>query len=851
MQGPRGRQHQERVGLTRTYCRRPRTNVSQFSYYLENGPAWDVPEETMTSWIHEIGCAVRTLVKQPGFTLVAVVTLALGIGANVAIFAVVNGMLLQPLPYGNQARVHSLMERSPMSTDGMPLSLADYLDWRERQQVFESMAVFQEGAFTLTGVDEPERINGTVASTELLSVLGVTPISGRGFRADDGRPGAEKVVLIGYGLWQRRFGGEPIVGRTIELDREPHTVIGVMANSFGFPEFAHLWVPMRIDPAAAAEARGNHEYQAIGLLKPGVSEEKARANLATIARQLEQAYPKTNTDIGVYTEPLRERSLPGELRLGFVVFMAVVAFVLLIACANIANLLLGRAVTRDREMAVRVALGSGRWRILRLLMAESLLIAAVGSVLGLLVGRVARDALVASVPIEIPIWMRFDIDATVAAYVVALTVVTGVTFGLLPSLRMSRQDITVALKESGTRSATGGDGRFRTALVVAEIAIAVVVLVSGGLVIRGFVRLMHIDPGFRPSNLLTLRVILPEAAYGTEHRCRAFVDEALPRIRALAGVEQAAIVSPLPLGGGLSSYSISVEGAPPPLPGKEPMASLAVTSAGYFETLGIPLKRGRTFGERDGRPGSDPVVIVNETLAARHWPGQDPIGKRFKLGGASSKRPWMTVVGVVGDVRQRNLDAPIRAGMYVPHAQLPARGFTVVARTAVEPLTLVDPVRRTIHDLDRNLPISGVFTMDRVVVRSLWQPRLFSWTFVVFGAVALVLAVVGVYGVVSYSVAQRTREIGIRVALGAGRGQIRAMVLRQGMRATAIGIGIGLAAAVAVTRLMGALLYGVSPTDPATFGLVTLVLAGTALVACLVPARRATKVDPLVALRYE
>ena len=328
----------------------------------------------MTSLIHEIRCAVRTLLKQPGFTLVAVVTLALGIGANVAIFAVVNGMLLQPLPYGNQARVLSLNERSPMFPDGMSVSLADYLDWRERQQGFESMVVFQESAFTLTGVDEPERISGTVASTELLSVLGVTPISGRGFRADDGRPGAEKVVLIGYGLWQRRFGGEPIVGRTIELDREPHTVIGVMANDFGFPEFAHLWVPLRINPAAA-DTRGAHAYQVIGLLKPGVSEGKARTNLATIARQLEQAYPKTNTDIGVLTAPLRERSLPGELRLGFVVFMAVVAFVLLIACANIANLLLGRAVTRDREMAVRVALGAGRWRILRLLMAESLLVA--------------------------------------------------------------------------------------------------------------------------------------------------------------------------------------------------------------------------------------------------------------------------------------------------------------------------------------------------------------------------------------------------------------------------------------------------------------------------------------------
>jgi predicted permease len=804
----------------------------------------------MNSWFREIRHAVRTLMKQPGFVLVAVVTLALGIAANVAIFAIVNGMLLQPLPYGNQARVLSLNERSPSFPDGMSVSLADFLDWRERQQVFESMAIFQESAFTLTGVDEPERINGTLTSTDLLTVLGVTPVAGRGFREDDGRPGAEKVVLIGYGLWQRRFGGEPIVGRTIELDREPHTVIGVMARDFGFPEFAHLWVPMRIDPAAAAGTRGSHSYSAIGLLKPGISVETARANLATIARQIEQAYPKSNTDIGVRTEPLRERSLPGELRLGFVVFMAVVGFVLLIACANIANLQLGRAVTREREMAVRTALGAGRWRIRRLLMTESLLIAAAGSTLGLLLGRGMRDALVASVPIEIPIWIRFDIDATVVAFVVALTVVTGMIFGMLPSLRASRDDLAESLRDSGTRSATVGTARLRTLLVVAEVTIAAVLLISSGLVIRGFLQLMHIDPGFRSANLLTLRVVLPEAEYGTADRRRAFVEDLLPRLGALANVEGAAIVSSLPLGGGVSSYTIAVEGATPP-PGRNPYATLGVISPGYFKTIGIKLLKGRAFDERDGRPGTDPVVIVNETLAKIHWPGQDPIGKRFKFGDPSSTDPWMRVVGVVGDVRQRSLDTPIRQGMYVPLAQRPLRGLSVIVRTATTPLALVDAVRRTIRDIDRNLPVSNVFTMDRVIVRSLWQPRLFSWIFAVFGAVALVLAVVGVYGVVSYSVAQRTREIGIRMALGAEPGQVRTGVLRQGMTATAIGLAIGLTGAMAVTRVMGALLYGMSPTDPATYGFVTLVLAGTALVACLVPARRATKVDPLVALRNE
>jgi len=805
----------------------------------------------MTSRFREIRSTVRGLLKQPGFTIIAVFTLAVGIGANVAIFAVVNGMLLQPLPYGNEARVLSLAGRSPTYPDGMSLSLADFLDWRGRQDTFESMVVFRNSAFTLTGVAEPERIQGALTSVDLLPALGASPIAGRGFVADDGRPGAPPVALVGYRLWQRRFGGEPIVGRTIELDREPYTVIGVMGETFGFPEFGQLWVPMRIDPTAAADARGSHVYQAIGTLKPGVSEQQGRANLEAIAQQLARAYPTTNTDIGVLTAPLRERSLPGELRIGFVVLMAVVAFVLLIACANIANLLLGRAVTRNREMAIRAALGASRWRIRQLMLIESLIIAAAGSALGLLVGRVMRDALIAAVPIEIPIWMRFDIDAAVVIFVVALTVVTGLVFGLLPSVRASRDDLARSLKDAGARGASAGQGRLRRLLVVAEVAITVVLLVGGGLVIRGFVGLMSVDPGFRTSNLLTLRAVLPDAAYGDDDRRRAFVSTMLSRIRSLPGVEQAGAVTALPLTGDSSSNTFTIDGVPPPAPGKYPTASVSLVSPGYFETMGIPLKRGRVYDEHDGQPGTNPVVIINETLARLQWPGQDPIGQRFKLGDVSSTRPWMTVVGVVGDVRQRTLDEPIRRGMYVPYAQQPSRGVFVAIRTAGSPLAMVDAVRRTIRDVDASLPLVDVFTMDWVIVRSLWQPRLFSWIFAVFGAVALLLSLVGVYGVVSYSVAQRTREIGIRMALGADRHRVRDLVLRQGMSAAGVGLVIGLFGALALTRVMGAMLYGMSPTDPVTFAVVALLLAVTVLVACLVPARRATKVDPTVALRYE
>jgi putative ABC transport system permease protein len=437
------------------------------------------------------------------------------------------------------------------------------------------------------------------------------------------------------------------------------------------------------------------------------------------------------------------------------------------------------------------------------------------------------------------------------AFVIVLTVVTAVIFGLLPSLSASRDTLAVSLKETGTRSATGGTGRLRQLLVITEVAIAVMPLVGGGLVIRGFLQLMNVDPGFRTSNLLTMRIVLPQSTYGADDRRRAFVDDLLPRVRSLAGVEQAAATSSIPLSGGSSSSSITIEGAPPTAPGRSPIAAFSASGPDYFETMVIAVKKGRTFDARDGRPGTDPVVIVNDTLARLHWPGQDPIGKRIKQGDASSTRPWMTVVGVVGDVRQRSLDAPIRQAAYLPYAQQPSRGIDLAVRTAGAPLGMVDAVRRTIRDVDSSLPVSNVFTMDRVVVRSLWQPRMFSWIFMVFGAAALVLAVVGVYGVVSYSVAQRTREIGIRMALGADRGRVRAMVLRQGMGATVIGIGIGLVGAVAPTRVMGAMLYGTSPTDPVTFGLVTLVLAATALAACLIPARRATNVDPIVALRDE
>jgi len=802
----------------------------------------------MSNRFRDLRHAIRALLKQPTFTVVAVLTLALGIGGNVAIFSIVNSMLLQPLPYANQARVWSINERSPAFPDGMSVSSADYFDWKDRQQVFDGMALFRGSSFTLSGVDEPERIQGTLTSADLLSVLGARPISGRGFRPEDDRPGAEPVVLVGYGLWQRRFGGRPIVGQSILLDGRPRTVIGIMPAEFGFPEFAQLWVPLALNPAE--EVRGRHMYNAIGLLTRGTSPEQALTNLTGIAKQLEQSYPATNTDVGVLIEPLRERSLPGELRLAFVLLMCVVGFVLLIACANVANLLLGRAVSRDREMAVRISLGASRWRVVRLLLAESLVLAAAGSVLGLVLGRTARDALIRSVPIEIPLWMRFDIDATVVVFVALLTAVTALTFGLVPALRASRPDLNEALKDAGTRSATGNTGRLRNALVVGEVAIALILLVASGLTMRAFVRLMNVHPGFDAANVLTMRVVMPPADYGTAGRRRAFVEELQRGVRVLPGVERAAFSSSLPLGGGTTATSFVAEGEPPPPPGRSAIANLAVVTPGYFETMRIPCLAGRTLTDRDGVPDTPPVAFVNETLARAHWAGTDPVGKRISFGDGT-KPSWLTVVGVVGDARHQGLDVPVRQSIFVPHRQNPSAFMTLVIKASVEPLSLVEVVRQRIRQNDRNMPVFDVFTMERVVVRSMWNIRLFSWIFAVFGVVALVLAVIGVYGVVSYSVAQRTREIGIRMALGAGAPEVLAMVLRQGMVLALAGLAVGLVAAAAVTRVMRALLYGISPTDPLTFAAVTAVLVAAALIACYVPARRATKVDPLIALRYE
>jgi putative ABC transport system permease protein len=802
----------------------------------------------MSNRFRDVRHAIKALLKQPTFTLVAVLTLALGIGGNVAIFSVVNGMLLQPLPYANQARVWSISERSPDFPDDMAVSSADYFDWKDRQQGFDDLALFRGSSLTLTGAGEPERIPVTLATANLLSVLGASPISGRGFRPEDDRPGAEPVVIVGHGLWQRRFGGRRIVGEAIVLDGRPRTVIGIMPPEFGFPEFAQLWVPLALNPVE--EVRGRHMYSAIGLLKLDTSPERALTDLTGIAKQLEASYPATNTDIGVRIEPLRERSLPGDLRLAFVLLMCVVGFVLLIACANVANLLLGRAVVRDREMAVRISLGASRWRVIRLLLAESLVLACIGSLLGLVVGRAARDALVRSVPIEIPLWMRFDISGTVLVFVAALTALTALTFGLAPALRASRPNLNEALKEAGTRSATGSTGRLRNALVVGEVAIALVLLVASGLTMRAFVRLTNVDPGFDAARVLTMRVVMPQSDFATADRRRAFVEDLQRALGALPGVERGALTSSLPLGGSNTATSFVVEGEPPPPPGRSAIANLSMVTPGYFETMRISCRAGRTFTERDGVPNTPPVAIVNESLARAHWAGADPVGKRISFGDGT-KAAWLTVVGVVADVRHQGLDVPVRQSIFVPHKQNPSAFMTLVVKASVAPLSLVDGVRRLIRERDRNMPISDVFTMERVVVRSMWNIRLFSWIFGVFGVVALVLAVIGVYGVVSYSVAQRSREIGIRMALGAGAPEVLAMVIRQGMVLALAGLAVGLVAALAATRVMRALLYGISPTDPLTFAAVIAVLVASALIACYVPARRATKVDPLTALRYE
>jgi putative ABC transport system permease protein len=804
----------------------------------------------METLIQDLRYGMRMLIRNPAFTTVAVITLALGIGANAALFSVVNGVLLKSLPFKDPDRLLFVWEtNSRLSSSTIPASKLNYRDWKEQNHAFDSIAARQPLSVNLTSNDKPEKIQGEKIAAEYFQVLGIDPIAGRVFLAEEDKPGGERVVLLSHGLWQRRFGGDPkIVGQTITINGQGTTVVGIMPNDYR-PNI-EFWIPLAID--FTNSDRSLHEIQVIGRLAPGMTQEQAQAEMNTIAARLAEQYPDLNAGWGVALVPVHQMIVQ-NIRPALLVLLGAVGFVLLIACTNVANLLLARAASREREIAIRIALGASRFRLVRQVLTESVLIALIGGSLGVLVALWGTDFLVGLNPQGIPRAHEIGVDARVLGFALGVSILSGIVFGLVPALQASKPNLNETLKESGKSSAGNLRGRhIRSALVITEVALALVLLVGAGLLIKSFSKLQEIDAGFNREKLLTLQMFLPPAQYPEAEKQVAFYKESLQRFASLPGVTSAAAITQAPLAGGGPQIIFAVEGRPMPAPSEAPISSYRIISLDYFQTMGIPLVAGRTFAEGDDLT-SQAVIIVNQNMANNMWPGENAVGKRMTVGVPlpGEDPDWATVVGVVGNIKHTSLSGETGMQMYQAVLQAPARNMTFVLRTAVEPMSVVESARSTIASLDPTLPISNVKTMDRIVYDSVAPFRFNMYLLGLFAMVAVILTTIGVYGVMNYSVTQRTQEIGIRMALGAQPGEVRALVLKQGLVLSSIGLVIGLAGCFAVTRLMSSLLYGVSATDPITFAVVALFLAGVALTACYIPARKATRVDPIIALRYE
>ncbi|MGA9770725.1 MAG: ABC transporter permease [Blastocatellia bacterium] len=813
----------------------------------------------METLYQDLRYGARMLVKGRAVTAVAIIALALGIGANTAIFSVVNTVLLRPLPYKNADQLVMIWETNSevqIGFDLLPVSIAAFADWRNQCESFEAISILDAERFAFTGSGVPERVGGASVSAGFFDLMSVTPILGRVFSPEEDKPGANTVVVISHALWQSRFGADKdVCGRTIMLDGRSYTIIGVMPKGFQFPRVEDLppyfqasiqsdmWTPIGLTGEQLAN-RGSHNKSVIARLKPGFTVAQAQAEIEAISNRIAGQYPEAR-GWGAKVLPIKEQ-LVGNLRVALFTLLGAVGFVLLIACANVANLLLARATSRQKEIAVRTALGATRWRIVRQLLTESVILSLAGGVIGVLLAVWGVNVLLAISPSNIPRKYEISIDGYVLAFTFAVSLVTGILFGLAPAFQVSRFNLSETLKESA-RGSTAGNSPLRSLLVVAEVALALVLLIGAGLLLNSFSRLSGINPGFNPTNVLTMKLDATSSDDDDPKQARIF-QQIIEKVKALPGVESAGAVSDIPLSGGEEIDQFTVEGSPAPTNYNDtPLADFRFIDEGYFSTLKIPLVAGRDFSERD-TASAPPVVIISESLARRFYRDEQAVGHRLKAGDFESRAPLATIVGVAKDVKHTTLEQETRPQLYFPYQQKLWGRLTIVARSQSD---VSAAMRNAVWEVDKDQPITSFKMMDEYLADSVSQKRFNAILLAAFAVVAMLLASVGIYGVMSYTVTQRTHEIGIRIALGAKQRDVFKLVVGQGLKLTLAGVGLGLSAAFALTRLMESLLYNVSATDPATFIVISIILAGVALGACFMPARRATKVDPMVALRYE
>ena len=819
-----------------------------------------------TIW-QDVKYGARMLLKNPGVTIIVIIALALGIGANSAIFSVVNTVLLRPLPYDESERLIFLNEKSPV-LDEMSISYPNFQDWRAHTQTFEKIGVYNRASYNLTDAGEAERIVTGQVSADLFSVLRVNALHGRVFTNEEDKPGGTPVVVLSYGLWQRRFGGQTsVLNQAITLNSKSYTVIGVMPESYAYPSRVEMWVPVgQLSDQPSWLERGNHPgLYGVARLKPGVTFEQAEADMNNIGANLEQQYPDSNTATRPRLRPLMEIFV-GDIRRALWVIFGAVGFVLLIACANIANLLLARATARKKEMAIRTAVGASRWRLVRQLLTESVLLSLIGGGIGLVLARWGVDLILYVSPTAIPRSREIGLDWKVLAFTLGISFLTGILFGLIPALQAGEVDVHETLKETGR--GTTGRHWLRSSLVVVEVATTLVLLIGAGLMIRSFYMLQKVDPGFSHDHLTSFSVALPQKKYSTDEAEASFFNRLLENIRALPGVESTAAASGLPLGNNGNQTSFVIDGQPLPPREETPLMEVSAVTPDYFKAMRIPVLRGRVFTDRDDRShlvGKDlskvdenrrsmmgaNSIVIDELFAQRHWPNEDAVGKRVRMGRESDAQV-LEVLGVVGRVKMESLNQNSdRVQGYMAFAQVPRSGMTVLIKGSSDPNQLISSVRGAVREIDPDQPIYNPRTMNEIRAESVAPERLNLTLLSLFAGIALVLAIVGIYGVMSYSVTQRTHEIGIRMAVGARPRDVFKMIMGQGMKLALIGVGIGLFGAFGLTRLMATMLFGVEPTDVLTFASISALLITIALLACYLPGRRATKVEPTVSLRYE